>query len=349
MKSQIKNYIRKTIVEKSVKQLYANIGKLITSSLEFDQILQGIMKEVHIFFKPEYWSLLRLDEATDELFFVIFNGPVHLNNVKDIRLKNGEGIAGLVVENKLSYFVPDTSKDKKFSDKVDIRTGFTTKSIIAVPLIYREKVYGVIEVINPVDGTLFSEEELFILQTIADFSAIAFANAALYENLIILSQTDSLTGTYNRLKFEQLTNQWEASDPHRRSFEKEYISAIVVDLNDFKEINDSYGHMVGDRVLKAAAIFFKSCIRGDDILFRLGGDEFLIMIQSAMDNQLISATERIIQLLKQGNEQKLVNNIQVSYSFGYGSGKRKEIKKVVEEADYNMYLSKKKNTVSAQL
>ncbi|MFH0974222.1 MAG: diguanylate cyclase [Spirochaetota bacterium] len=333
-------------MDKSVNQLYANIGKLITSSLEFDRIIQGIMEEIHLYFKPEYWSLLRLDEATDELFFVIFNGPVGLSYVEDIRLKNGEGIAGFVVKNKFPYFVPDTAKDNNFSEKVDTRTGFKTKSIMAVPLIYHEKVYGVIEIINHADGTLFSEEEMFILKTIADFSAIAFANAYLYESVIRLSHTDSLTGAYNRMKFDQLSAQWESSDPHRRSIEKEHITAIVVDLNDFKEINDSYGHMVGDNVLKASAIFFKSCIREDDILFRLGGDEFIILLQSATDAQLANATERIIKILKHGNGKELVNGIKVGYSFGYGSGKRHEIKKVIEEADYNMYLSKKNTAVS---
>ena len=334
-------------MEKSVKQLYANIGKLITSSLKFEDILKGIMDEIHVFFNPVNWSLLRLDEANQELFFVIFNGPVLLQEVKGIRLKIGEGIAGTVAQKKKPYFIPDTSKEKEFSNKVDIITGFQTKSIIAVPLIYRDKVYGVIEIINPVDGTFFSTEELFILQTIADFSAIAFANATLYENVIQLSFTDSLTGIYNRNKFDQITGQWASVEPNgRRKPEKQHISAIVVDLNDFKEINDTFGHMAGDNVLKAAAAFFKNCIREDDILFRFGGDEFVILLQCETGDQLISAERRIIELLEDGNRKELVEGIKVGYSIGHAMGLRTDINKIVENADSHMYLSKNKSNLS---
>jgi len=339
-----KNNIRIMPVEKSVKQLYANIGKLITSSLKFNQIVQGIMDEVHVFFNPEYWSLLRLDEATDELFFVIFNGPAQLKDVNDIRLKLGEGIAGSVAQKKSPYFVHDTAKEKDFSQKVDIRTGFKTKSIIAVPLLCHDKVYGVIEIINPADGTLFSEEELFILQTIADFSAIAFANATLYESVIQLSHTDSLTGTYNRRKFDLIIKQCEKIETnHRRTSEKEYISVIVVDLNDFKKINDTYGHLFGDEVLRTAASFFKTCIREDDILFRLGGDEFIILLESSAEDQLNAARDRVIESLKLGNRQTIINDIKIDYSFGYATGKRAEIRKLIEKADSQMYLTKKIN------
>ncbi|MBN2401422.1 MAG: sensor domain-containing diguanylate cyclase [Spirochaetes bacterium] len=333
-------------MEKPVKQLYANIGKLITSSLKFNQILKGIMEEIHLFFKPEYWSLLRLDEAAGELFFVIFNGPVLLQDVKDVRLKIGEGVAGTAAKTKSPYFVQDTSKEKNFSNKVDTRTGFTTKSIIAVPMVCRDKVYGVIEIINPADRTFFSEGQVLILQTIADFSAIAFANSALYETVIELSHIDSLTGVYNRTRFDMVVEQMEkAESNHRRSNEKEYVSAIAVDLNNFKEINDTYGHLTGDDVLKAAAVFFKKCIRGDDVLFRLGGDEFIILLESAALDQLETARDRIIGLLENGNRKTLIDNIKIDYSFGHATGKRTEIKKIIGKADSHMYSTKKKSNI----
>ncbi len=339
---------KELIVDKSVKQLYANIGKLVTSSLKLNQIVKGILEEIHQFFNPEYWSLLRLDKETQELYFVIFNGPAHLKDVKDIRLKLGEGIAGSVAQNRLPCFIRDTSREKNFCNKVDTKTGFKTKSIIAVPLICRGEAYGVIEIVNPVDGGSFTKDEFLILQTIADFSAIAFANAALYESAIQNSYIDSLTGLYNRTKFDQVIEQCElCSTNHKRSPEKEYISVIAVDLNNFKEINDTYGHLVGDDVLKAAAGFFKTCIREDDTLFRLGGDEFIFLIKSISEEQLAAAQNRIIKLLEEGNRQTVMNEITLEFSFGFASGKQDEIRKLQEKSDSELYLMKKeKNSLT---
>lgn len=331
-------------VKKSVKELYADIGKLITSSLKLNMILQRIMEEIHLYFNPEYWSLLRLDSNTNELYFVIFNGPVSLKEVKDIRLKLGEGIAGAAARDKEAYFVPDTEKESNFCYKVDNRTGFKTKSVIAVPLVCREKVYGVIEIVNPIEEKFFSEEEFFILSTIADFSAIAFANSALYESVIQFSYTDPLTGVSNRTKFDDLLKRWE-KDPgkHRRSPENDFVSVIAVDMNNFKDINDTYGHLTGDDVLREAASFFKACIREDDILFRLGGDEFVIILESVSPEHLTTARERIIELLEKGNGQKLSNDIALDYAYGYATGKRNEIGRLVDAADSMMYSSKKKS------
>jgi len=117
-----------------IKQLYANIGKLITSSLELDKVLEGIMEEVKVFFDAENWSLMRLDPNTDELFFVIVQG-IDRKAVENIRLGPGEGIAGMVAKRGQSVFVPDTSADPRFSDRVDRATGFRTRSVMAVPLI----------------------------------------------------------------------------------------------------------------------------------------------------------------------------------------------------------------------
>jgi diguanylate cyclase (GGDEF)-like protein len=328
-------------LKKSVKLLYANIGKLITSSLKFSHILQGIMDEIHLFFAPEYWSLLRYDEISDELYFVIFNGTVNLHRVNDIRLKPGEGIAGSVFQKKSPYFVRDTMKEKNFSHKVDERTGFQTKSIIAVPLVYRDKAYGVIEIINPADGTLFSEEELLILQTIADFAAIAFANATLYDSVVKLSETDMLTGAFNRVKLNQVMEQMKSPrDQHRRRQEKNYVCAFIMDLNEFKEINDTHGHLKGDQVLKESAWFFRSCMREDDNLFRVGGDEFLILLQCSTEEELEPAQERVLGLLEREGRKLLIENIDVRFSVGYARGLQNEIVKVIDMADARMYREK---------
>ena len=162
-------------------QLYINIGKLITSSLDFEKIIEGIMDELNLFFSPDNCSILRLDQNTDELFFVAVKG-ISLDNLKDIKLKVGEGVAGIVAQTGESMYIEDTAHNEFFSKKIDKISGFHTKSIIAVPIKFRDKIFGVIEIINQQNSSNnkenFSKADSIILESIADFAAIAFANAS---------------------------------------------------------------------------------------------------------------------------------------------------------------------------
>uniref|UniRef100_UPI000B4E8378 cGMP-specific phosphodiesterase n=1 Tax=Leptospira interrogans serogroup Icterohaemorrhagiae serovar copenhageni (strain Fiocruz L1-130) TaxID=267671 RepID=UPI000B4E8378 len=161
-------------------KLYSSLGKIITSSLEQQEVLSAVMEEVRLFFSPKNWSLMRYDENSEELFFLIAEG-IQFNHIRSIRLKSGEGIAGSVVQTKSPIFVENVKNDPRFSKKVDEKTGFETKTIIAVPMIFRGEVHGVIELVNRFDGSSFSPEDLVILQTIADFTAISLAHSDQYE------------------------------------------------------------------------------------------------------------------------------------------------------------------------
>ena len=101
-----------------IKNLFGGISKLITTVQNIDQVLQKIMEEVEIFFNPSNWSLLRLDDASNELFFEFVKGIDH-DTVKTIRLKLGEGIAGTVAKTGETILVEDVSKSTFFSAKVD--------------------------------------------------------------------------------------------------------------------------------------------------------------------------------------------------------------------------------------
>ncbi|EMO60161.1 GAF domain protein, partial [Leptospira santarosai str. CBC1416] len=105
-----------TIKEPELVKLYSSIGKIITSSLEQQEVLDAVMEEVRLFFSPENWSLMRYDENSGELFFLIAEG-LELECIKNIRLKSGEGIAGSVVQTKSSIFVENVRNDPRFPKK----------------------------------------------------------------------------------------------------------------------------------------------------------------------------------------------------------------------------------------
>lgn len=113
------------------------------------------------------------------------------------------------------------------------------------------------------------DNQLFGVATIQDFTSLQKE----IEHLEITSHQDALTGLYNRRYLEKIT---ESNSRILRTWK--IIGAIYTDLNKFKPINDRYGHEVGDAVLRVVAKRIKGCIRFDDIAFRLGGDEFLVLL-----------------------------------------------------------------------
>jgi len=321
-------------------KLYSCIGKLITSSLDPVEIIEGIMAEIKTFFNPQNWSLMRLDPTTDSLFFSAVHG-IDPDELKEVRMRLGEGIAGMVAKTGELIFVPDTSIDKRFSNKVDKLLNFKTRSIIAVPLKFQDRVYGVIEIVNWEKGALFTEDDVVTLQTIADFSAIALANSIIYEEALALSQRDPLTGVNNQAMLNEVIMEWKAN-PGRRGDDRNNVKVVFIDLNNFKEINDEFGHREGDRVLKSISSMLKSRLRQGDQLFRVGGDEFLILIRVKRDEVSEELQQRIEEELSIMSVSSKKRGYNVSFSFGISYGKLHEIENLIHEADKNMYKQKEK-------
>lgn len=331
--------------ESEIASLYMSIGKIITSSLDIAIILEGIMEEIRIYFDAENWSLMRLDPATNELFFVIVKG-IDAKAVELIRISQGEGIAGLVAKTGESIFVPDTSTDSRFTDKVDIVSGFKTKSIIAVPIKYNDTVYGVIELINRNTGGIFSDFEHVVLKSIADFSAIAFANAALYERAVKLGITDTLTGLLNRARLDEVIAESVnmASHNERRSHEYPFAIVTIIDVNYFKEINDKYGHSEGDKVLRETAERLRRVARTSDMIFRIGGDEFMILIAESNSTHLEPAVRRIGTELEALSDFIMDSGCPVTFSYGIIAGEISNLPELIHSADILMYKKKKSDS-----
>lgn len=325
---------------KKLLPLFANIGKLITSSLDLDEILHGVMEEIRVFFNPENWSLMRLDLNSGELYFVIAKG-IPEEKLRDIRIHLGEGISGTVARNGKSIFVDNTSGDTRWSDKVDKVTGFKTRSIISVPMVFRGTVYGVINLINHADQRSFTEEEHVALQAIADFSAIAFAHSNAYAESVHRGNVDSLTGLYNRHRLaEIIAESKKRSGLERRKIRfAPYVVVAYLDLNDFKEINDRHSHFAGDEALRSMARFLKNSFRENDQIFRVGGDEFIILIDFEREEEGRFLEKRIAEIFKTHAEIATPTG-KLAYSFGIGWGSSAELETLISKADKGMYVQK---------
>ena len=162
------------------------INKAITSSLDLDQILSQTMHGIREILHVEAGSLLLLDEDSGMLEFKkILSGSQE--RMVGFKLKPGEGIAGYVVQKGEPLLVLDTQNDPRFCPRLDEAIGFVTRSLLCVPLKVKDKIIGVIEVINKLDSQ-FDENDLWLLNYMAGSVAIALENARLYTELSDFAQ-----------------------------------------------------------------------------------------------------------------------------------------------------------------
>jgi len=162
------------------------IAQTVTSSLDLDKVIRSVMKGINRILRVETGSLLLVDEETNELVFKItLQGDTE--KLAPYSLKMGQGIAGWVAQRGEPLLVPDVQLDPRHYGAIDETIGFTSRSILCVPLMVKEKVIGVIEVINKLGRTLpdseaqFNENDLELLQAMAAPVAIAIENARLHE------------------------------------------------------------------------------------------------------------------------------------------------------------------------
>nr|MBI3611793.1 sigma 54-interacting transcriptional regulator [Nitrospirota bacterium] len=164
----------------SLEQLASllELSHLLTSSVNLDHLLYLILVTANRLMCTSASSLLLVDPVTHELIFKVPVGPASAQ-LKDIRLQPGQGIAGWVVKERRPVLVNDVANDPRFDRKIDITTGFQTQSILAVPLQDRERVLGVIEVLNTSKEKRFDQTDLDLLSAFAAHASVALRNAQL--------------------------------------------------------------------------------------------------------------------------------------------------------------------------
>jgi diguanylate cyclase (GGDEF)-like protein len=275
--------------------VFHELGKALTSSLQLDQVLRTIMEKINEVLQPDTWSLLLMDTVKNELFFQIATGKGS-DALKDVRIKVGQGLAGWVAQSGQAVVVPDTTKDNRFFSQVDTKTLTETRSIVAVPVRFRDQCLGVIELINCVGPEgVFSQRDLALLEALADYAAIAIENARHVQRIHELTITDDCTSLYNARHLNFMLDT-EIYRSHRYAFE---FSLIFIDLDHFKNINDTYGHLMGSKLLSEIGEAIKEKCRMIDLAFRYGGDEFVVLLPQTSKENAIGVAKRLHKLIRE--------------------------------------------------
>ncbi len=318
--------------------VFHELGKALTSSLQLDQVLRTIMEKINEVLHPDTWSLLLMDVEKQELYFQIATGEGG-EALKDVRIKVGQGLAGWVAQSGEAVVVPDTSKDSRFFGKVDERTNVATRSVVAVPVRFRDQCLGVIELINCIGAEGFSPRDLVLLEALADYAAIAIENARHVQRIHELTITDDCTSLYNARHLNFMLDT-EIYRSHRYAFE---FSLIFIDLDHFKNVNDTYGHLMGSKLLGEIGEAIKTKCRLIDLAFRYGGDEFVLLLPQTSKENALGVSRRVHKLIRETVWLKDTGlNVHISASVGlasYPTDSRTKAE-LLHLADEAMYLVK---------
>jgi diguanylate cyclase (GGDEF)-like protein len=316
--------------------IFHDVAKALTSSLDLDAILQTIMDKMAEFFRPDTWSLLMVDEQKEELYFAIAVGPAS-ETLKTLRLKVGEGIAGWVAAHGESLIVPDVYTDPRFAKRIDEMTKWQTRSIICVPLKSKHRVLGVIQLIN-CSMESFGDNEMFFLHALCDYAAIAIDNARAVEKIQELTITDDCTGLYNA---RHLYKTLEAEVYRSQRFGYEF-TVVFLDLDHFKQVNDTHGHLVGSRLLSDIGFRVKSHLRLIDFAFRYGGDEFVVLLPQTNKEQGLVVAKRLRDVMRSTPFEidKLKLDVRASIGLATYPEDAKTAHEIIRQADEMMYMVK---------
>jgi diguanylate cyclase (GGDEF)-like protein len=207
----------------------------------------------------------------------------------------GQGIAGWVAQHGETVVVPDTSKDTRFFAKVDEKTKTETQSIVAVPVKFRDNCLGVIELINCLGPDGFDSRDLKLLEALSDFAAIALENARHVKRIHELTITDDCTTLYNARHMSFIL-ETEIYRSQRYNYQ---FSLVFIDLDHFKQVNDTHGHLVGSRLLAEIGNALKAHCRLIDFAFRYGGDEFVILLPQTSKDNALNVARRLHKLIRE--------------------------------------------------
>ncbi|MBN2645779.1 MAG: sensor domain-containing diguanylate cyclase [Desulfuromonadaceae bacterium] len=288
------------------------IGKTLTSTLDIEELTNIIIEKSNLLFKSRAWTLLLVDELAGDLIFEVVVSDVG-PQLKGQRLSLGEGIAGWVAQHRRTVLLDDVSNDERFTAADRRQTGFKPRSIACVPVQIQGQLLGVMQLVNGMHDPPFDQNDLMLLAAISDYVAIGISNARNFSRVHELVITDDLTGLFNARYFDDLMDI-EISRAQRFGSP---LSLVFMDLDHFKQVNDTHGHLVGSRMLSELGFLIKERIRSVDFGARYGGDEFVLILPQTGKQ---GAYELVSYLREMINSYVLTTetgaHVQVTASFG---------------------------------
>lgn len=317
-------------------QTFHEVARALTSSVDLSVILHNIMQQMTRFFNPQAWSLLILDEKKRQLYYGVISGG-QTEKLRRKRIPLGQGTPGWVALHGEPMILTTMPEDADLSDEIP-ENGGRVESLICLPLRVRNKTYGVLQLVNCHPESM-RNHEIFFLHALCDYAAIAIQNARSFEQIQLLTITDDCTGLYNaRHLYERLEHTLERSHRTRRP-----VSLIFFDLDHFKLVNDTYGHLNGTRLLAEVGSMVRDGLGLLDTGYRYGGDEFVVLMPHQDKPRGIDLARRLLDKLRSTSFLKEAGlNLHLEASFGVAAFPEDgmDLHSIIRAADSAMYYVK---------
>lgn len=319
--------------------LYRVAQNLIEGS-SLDQTLQAVVDGVATAIPATGVSLITMNPRAQTIIHFVRGGEGRDRIVAATFDELWDGLAGYVMREHHAIISSGARPDEREGPQARARREATgAGAVMVAPLMYAGKAFGVLTALNRVNEADFGRHDLILLEAMANQAAIAIENARLFDEVQRLAVTDDLTGLRNRRGFFEVAGR----EVERAERTGRPLSALMLDIDGFKRVNDTYGHAIGDQVLRHLAERCRHAVRDIDIVGRYGGEEFAIVLPETDLKTALEIAERVRSSIGDEPFDTEVGPLPIRVSVGLallGDGPGQSVEKLLDEADTAMYLAK---------
>jgi diguanylate cyclase (GGDEF)-like protein len=288
----------------------ADVFHEVLAEQSLDALLVRIADALGDLIPHDTLTIYEADE-TQRVLTAVFARDEYADEIMATQIGFDEGITGWAARRREPAHVNQAHLDPRV--RFVPGTPVDPEALISIPLISRARIKGVLNIYRIGEDGLFTADEFDLARRFADAAALALDNAEIRARLEHQAQTDSLTGLFNHRSFHErlLTALQDASRTHSP------VAVLMLDIDDFKRVNDVHGHGVGDELLCALADAVRACVRPEDVVCRLGGEEFGVIMRSCDGGDAERVALRLVQRLAELDVQG-VGGLTVSVGLALG-------------------------------
>ena len=332
--SRIKKAETTAIEARNVAETLREAGLTLSSKLDFKQISALILDLLKRVIPYDIGAFMTVEEG--ELKLAAIKRPTDIRNlIGETYPIEGSRLCNLAVQRKRPVIGTITGPEDIL---LPLRPGLDVNFFLGVPVVFRDRVTGLIALYNSGQRT-FTQEDGQVAELFASQVAIALDNSRHVELMERQAITDELTGLYNRRAFAR---EGEREVGRARRY-KRPLALIFFDIDRFKNVNDSHGHVIGDYVLRVLTKLVTKTTRATDIVCRYGGEEFIVLMPEASREEGLAMAERLRQEISRMTVVTTAGTLYLTVSLGVaelGKDESENLETLIARADRAMYEAK---------